>query len=385
MLERLVIVLLALNAIVLAMLLAVELTAGDDAGVAVVVEPVAEPARVESAVGEEDQASPGQSGVEAPTDVASRQSPPPAEHSEVSEPPTGEPSGVLDRPPVPDRFAPASNEVEPEAKELGAAVVHRLTNYEVGTSLTDVVDTLPPVDAPHRESTASEAARVHHPEMWSRGTVEYVQNGGHLAGRISLIIVVRQDLGMEGDAAPVRSETRTMEIRLAQAESGEWALETVASTGGTPVMRPDDLAPLAAAVVDHDRIDLPDTAVWDIYAGGVNAGLLSMMLDLAERTPFSVAVFGTGHSYNVFGTDRVSNHSVGQAVDIYQVGSERVIDGHDPTSATRAASDWVVSRRDIKEFGSPWRFPDAVAHTFTNEVHHDHIHIGVYPATGESA
>ena len=38
-----------------------------------------------------------------------------------------------------------------------------------------------------------------------------------------------------------------------------------------------------------------------------------------------------------------------------------------------------MSRYDIREFGSPWRFPDAVAHTFTNEVHHDHLHIGVHP------
>ena len=59
--------------------------------------------------------------------------------------------------------------------------------------------------------------------------------------------------------------------------------------------------------------------------------------------------------------------------------SELVIDSHDTTSSIHAISEWLVSRLDIVEFGSPWLFEDAVAHTFTNEVHHDHLHVGVYP------
>ena len=58
--------------------------------------------------------------------------------------------------------------------------------------------------------------------------------------------------------------------------------------------------------------------------------------------------------------------------------TELVIDSHHEASEFYAISEWIVERYDIKEFGSPWRFPDAVAHTFTNEVHHDHLHIGVY-------
>lgn len=383
-LRRLVAALVVLNALVLAMLLAVELTADEDAEAVVAVDRTDEPARVQSAADRGDAAVSIEEVAEPPVDPAAPAAVPPQGPSDVDESPAGEPGSGLDPPPVPELFVAAGNEVQPEAKEMGAMVVHRLTNYEVGSSLTEVLATLPVVDPAHGESTASEAARVHHPEMWSRGTVEYVQNGGHLDGRISLIIVVRQELGIEGEPEPVHTETRTMEVRLAEVDSGAWTLETVASTGGSPISRPDDLSALAAAVVDHDRIDLPDTGVWDIYAGDVNPGLLAMMLDLAEQTPYSVVVFGTGHAYNVFGTDRVSNHSVGQAVDIYKLGPERVIDAHDPTSGTYAVSEWVVSRTDIKEFGSPWRFTDAVAHAFTNEVHHDHLHIGVYPAPNGS-
>lgn len=360
------------------MLLAVESTADDDVVAVAAVERSDEASRGGRTVDRGDVGVPLAEAAEASADPASPAAVPLEQLPDVDEAPARETASDLDPPPIPDLFVAAANEVQPEAKEMGAMVVHRLTNYEAGSSLPEVFATLPTVDPAHEESTASEAAVVHHSEMWSRGTVEYVQNGGHLNGRISLIIVVRQDLGIPGESEPVRSEVRTMEIRLAEAESGAWTLETVASTGGSPISRPADLSALAAAVVDHDRIDLPDTGVWDIYAGDVNPGLLAMMLDLAEQTPYSVVVFGTGHAYNVFGTDRVSNHSVGQAVDIYRFGSERVIDAHDPTSATYAVSEWVVSRGDIKEFGSPWRFPDAVAHTFTNDVHHDHVHIGVY-------
>ena len=216
--------------------------------------------------------------------------------------------------------------------------------------------------------------------MWSRGTVEYAQLGGHLNGKISLIVVVEQALGVEGNGVPERIEKRTMDIRLARGETGAWEFEAVASAGGEPIERPADLSPLAAAVVDNPRIDLPDTGIWDIYHGWIDPATLSVMHDIAAVTPYSVVVLQTGHSYNVFETNRVSNHSVGRAVDIYKLETELVIDAHDERSQFYSLSEWLVTRDDLKEFGSPWRFPDAVVHTFTNEVHHDHLHIGVFPA-----
>ncbi len=283
-------------------------------------------------------------------------------------------------PAYPEPFEPTANEVQPEAKHLGALVTQIITTYEVDSSLDDVLATVPPVESDFFDAMVVEVQAVHHPGMWSRGTVEYVQMGGHRDGRISMIVVIRQDLGREGSTAPERVETRTMEVRLAGSATDGWELETIASTGGSPVERPADLHPLAAAVVDHPRIDLPDTGAWDIYNGYINLQLLQVMLDIADRTPYAVVVLQTGHSYNVFGTNRVSNHSIGRAVDIYKLESELVIDSHEPSSSYfYVLSEWVVWRYDIKEFGSPWLFPDAVARTFTDEVHHDHLHIGVLP------
>ncbi len=279
-------------------------------------------------------------------------------------------------PPYPDPFEPLPNEVQADAKRLGAAVAHQITNYGSDSSALELAAGVT-ADPARAEALAQEGTTVHHPGMWSRGTTEYAQLGGHRDDRISVMVVIRQELGREGSADVERVETRTMDVRLARGDSGAWEFEELASAGGQPVARPANLSPLAASVVDDPRIDLPDTAIWDIYSGQTDPALHQVMLDIAERTPYSVIVLKTGHPYFVFGTDRVSNHTVGRAVDIHEMNSELVIDSHDTTSSIYALSEWLVSRLDIKEFGSPWLFEDAVAHNFTDEVHHDHLHVGV--------
>ena len=373
----------ALNMLVVAALLVVTVRSGDDATAA----PTADaPARAV------DQ-TPTTATTLVSADVVGTEVAGDVEYADALTPPANEadpipvrevPVAVVEGPPAyPEPWKATVNEVQPEAKELGSLVAHLITNYETDTTLNGLLGTLPSVGEDFATQVVQETQRVHHAGMWSRGTVEYAQLGGHLNGRISIIVVVRQELGHEGEGEPERVEKRTMEIRLHRSEVGAWELETIATSGGSPVARPDDLSERAAAVVDHDRIDLPDTGVWDIYAGLIDEQLLWVMLDIAERTPYKVVVLQTGHSYNVFGTNRVSNHSVGRAVDIYMLETEVIIDAHDPSSAFYALSEWIVSRYDIREFGSPWKFPDAVAHTFTNEVHHDHLHIGVqsYPTS----
>jgi len=358
--KRLVQVLAALNVMLLVLLVLLKATSGDDSSVD------ASAARNASAapVTTEPAGDAGAQEAPAPTN----------DGGEATEEGAGAGSGA---PPYPVPFVPTVNEVQPEAKELGSLVAYVITNYEADATIDDVLTTLP-VAPDGAESLILQVQAVHHPGMWSRGTVEYAQLGGHLDGRISIIVVVRQELGFEGSNQIERTETRTMDVRLVRAESGAWLFEDIASSGGAPLDRPEDLSPLAAAVVDHERIDLPDTGVWDIYAGYIDPAVLQLMLDIADRTPYSVVVLQTGHSYHVFGTNRVSRHSVGKAVDIHLLESELVVDSHDPSSAFYALSEWLVTRDDIKEFGSPWLFPDAVVHTFTNEVHHDHLHIGVY-------
>lgn len=374
--RRLVVAFNRLNLVVLAMLAAVTLLPdGDDPAETATASPgsadESDPEGTASVPTTEPTADPVENEVNGAID----------EPDEPAEPAADEPAVAAEPPPHPEPWEPTVNEPQPDAKRMGALVAHLVTNYEADSSLADVLATLPPASL--IDGLVSEVDVVHHPGLWSRGTVEYVQNGGHLNGRISLIVVIRQDIGFAGTSEAQHTETRVMEVRLARDAANEWSLETIATTGGVPAERPADLSDVAAAVVDHDRIDLPDTAAWDIYRGFIDRQLLQVMLDIAERTPYSVVVMQTGHSYNVFGTERVSNHSVGRAVDIYKLEADLVVDSHDTSSDFHALAEWIVARHDIREFGSPWGFPDAVAHTFTNEVHHDHLHIGVnpYPAS----
>ena len=293
--------------------------------------------------------------------------------------PTPSPTAIAaPPPPFPSPFEPAPNEAQADAKKMGAAVAYRLTNYWPDSSPTELATGVT-VDSARVDALIAAAEPVHHPGMWSRGTIEYAQLGGHLNGGISIMVVVRQELGTEGVEEYDRAETRTMDVRLVRNRYGAWTFDELASAGGEPEDRPADLSPLAASVVDDPRIDLPDSALWDIYSGHTDPALLQVMADIAERTPYAVVVLHTGHPDNVFGTDRVSNHTVGRAVDIHELDSARVIDSHDIASSTYALAEWLASRPDIKELGSPWLIEDAIAHTFTNEVHHDHLHIGVFP------
>jgi hypothetical protein len=80
----------------------------------------------------------------------------------------------------------------------------------------------------------------------------------------------------------------------------------------------------------------------------------------------------------VFETDRVSHHTVGQAVDINRIGDLLVIDDRDPDSATRAIVGWLFVHPDVLELGSPWDLDGpASSLSFTDAVHQDHIHLAV--------
>jgi hypothetical protein len=168
--------------------------------------------------------------------------------------------------------------------------------------------------------------------------------------------------------------TRTLDLRLRRA-GGRWVLDQLASIGGDPVPRPARLPAAARLVLDDRRIQLPDSARWDIHRGAVSERLLRTMRAMAERQPYAVTVLVSGHPANVFGTSRRSNHTAGRAVDIYAIGGRLVVHQHQgDTSASRLAR-WLDGR-PISELGSPWPLPGGDARSFTNTVHRDHLHVG---------
>lgn len=286
--------------------------------------------------------------------------------------PSSAPSESLQPPPAvepPDALS--DSELERGLKEFAVAVAHALTNYEADEAPEDLVARLPERTSPDAGMPAVLA--LHHEASWSRGRIVYPQFGGLLPERASVMIVVEQTIGTP---AGVRTETRALDIRVGRDAEG-WIFESLASDGGEPVPRPDVLSPQAAAVLDNPRIELPDTARWDIHAGRVAPELLALMARAAEEKPFGVIVFDTGHPWNIFGTDRMSDHSRGVAVDVHRIGDRLVIDDRAEGSVTHRFVQWLYDQPDLANVGSPWALDGFGGRSFTDLLHQDHLHIAV--------
>lgn len=276
-------------------------------------------------------------------------------------------------PPLPAAWTAPEGEVLPNAKTAAAAVVHALTNHEVGTTPQDVAEAVAGDPAQVR-ALAAAATNLVDPERWSRGAVRYGQLGGLGDDAVSVMVVVEQRRGRGGEVEQV--ETRTLDVRL-RLEDDAWAFDGLASDGGPVVPRPDQLSEAAAAVLDDPRIHLTDSNRWDIHAGGVHPDLLALLLQIADRTEIGVVTFTRGHPVNVFGTDRRSNHTRGRAVDIHRVGEGLVVDQREEGSPAHDLVRFLYDQTDVPELGSPWALDGFGGRSFTDVVHADHLHVAV--------
>jgi hypothetical protein len=272
---------------------------------------------------------------------------------------------------APPTFEPARGEVLVQAKRVAGQAVQRLTTYSAETSQKAAAAALL---GPRRDPDAlvKAAAPLFVPGATSVGEVVYAQLGGLTASAAAVMVILRQTVSDANGQTTVT--TRTLDVRLRRS-GGRWVLDKLASAGGGPAARPADLSQAARAVLDDRRIQLPDSARWDIHRGLVDQRLLRLMEAMAKRHPYAVAVLVSGHPRNVFGTNRRSNHSAGRAVDVYAVAGRPVVSQRGRGSAAYRLAGWLDDAGPT-ELGSPWRFADGGARSFTNTVHRDHIHIG---------
>lgn len=307
----------------------------------------------------------------APTSPApTATSAPPASPSPTASP---TPTNAAPTPPLAVRdWAAPEGEVHRAIKEMAAEVALALTTYDAGTDAGRIAGRV--VDGTTRRNQLVRAAAVlHHDDRWSRGRIVYPQMGGLSDDAASVMVVIEQTTA--GAGVPVRVETRTLDVRLSRDE-GTWRFDRLASDGGPPEPRPGDLSPAASAVLDDPRIDLPDSARWDIHRGQVSPTLLAVMADLADQTPYGVVTLAAGHPRNVFGTDRRSSHTRGHAVDIHVLGDERVVDGRtSDDTRTREVVQWLYDDPRVTNVGSPWSLDGYGGRSFTDPVHQDHLHV----------
>jgi len=261
------------------------------------------------------------------------------------------------------------NETHPNAKRLASQVSLALTTYSAGETTQQIAERLEFAGAAAPEL----AATLHIPGAWSQGRIIYPQLGGLGTNAASVMVVVEQ---MVGTAEGIQVFIRTLDVRLALSGSS-WRFADLASIGGTLITEPATPSPQALAVLNNPRIEMPDSARWDILSGAISPDLLAVMSRLAERTPFGVVTLSQGHPYEVFGTDRQSDHTRGRAVDIYRLSDTLVIDGRADRSAVHQTVQWLYQQPEIRQIGSPWALDGVGGKSFTDRLHQDHLHVAV--------
>lgn len=303
-----------------------------------------------------EDAAPRPPGVEA---AAPTTAPPSSSRSTTTVPPA---------PPAFAPFTPAAGEPEPEAKRRAANLVQALMTYERGGGTAARAQAIA-VQFGIDPGLSEAAAPLLSPEEASSGEIIYPQLGGLTADAASVMVVVRQHLV---GAAGSREVSRTVGVRLTNA-AGAWAVTGLEALGdsGPPATPPAD--PAVAAVLGNERIELPDTARWDMAAGRVDSRVVQLLAALANQWRLGVTTLATGHPVEVFGTDRMSNHTRGRAVDIWAIdGTSVEAQRADPAAVIAVAQ--AASAAGVTELGSPWVLE--LPGSFTDIVHQDHLHLG---------
>ena len=279
-------------------------------------------------------------------------------------------------------FEPARADVYRDIKRPAGRFVQALAGAAIGLSVDDAVEQALAAsrggdprssDATTARATRSVAEQLHPTNDVHTATVINAQlsglppaDGRPIAG---VMVVCRQEF------ADGRVVTRTVDVRLTK-QGGEWHVNGLPSAGGTPVRRPRTLSRAAVAVLDNPRIELPDSARWDIHAGVVEDRLLTLMASMAAQFPYAVTCLRNGHPEHVFATNRTSNHTVGRGVDIWRVGNDIVAaQRNDKRSAAYKMTSKLYAEGVVMELGSPWDFDAGVDLSFTNDVHLDHLHV----------
>jgi hypothetical protein len=143
------------------------------------------------------------------------------------------------------------------------------------------------------------------------------------------------------------------------------------SSGLDPAQRAD-----VASLLKSSNLTLSSAARSDLAAGTVDPRVVRLLAAAAATHRIAVSVIRTGHDQFVAGTDRISNHFYGRAVDISSV------DGAAVSPANNAAFDLALAilasppslRPD--ELGSPWPGLSQFAGAFSDAAHQNHLHVG---------
>lgn len=282
----------------------------------------------------------------------------------------------------PQPYVPLAQEPLPQSKQVAADFVLAITTRTRGQQPADAFAAAAAFTGTGFQGDRALAiAAPLFIEPVSAGDIVYPQFAGLSpltadARRAAIMVVVRQRI-----LTPAGTSTQTVrvcDVRL-EVQEGSWRVVELASIGGEPVDRPAGLDPRAVRVLDDARIELPDTARWDVHAGRISLDLLDVLAVAAASAPVAVTVLRSGHPPNVFATTRISNHTQGKAVDVWRIGGQPVVATGAATGPARAVLDAALGDRRLRQAGSPEGsdLDGAKRRSFTDLVHSDHLHLAV--------
>lgn len=264
---------------------------------------------------------------------------------------------------LPEPWIPSTpGEPEQEAKAAATRALQVLATYAAGDGTLEAARKR--LAAAGEEPAFADAAGVLlDPARPGSIKIVYPQLGGLEPTEASVMVIAR--------FAATTTVTRTVDVRVARGPGG-WRATAIASVGGTAPPSPQP-STAALALIDDARVEVPDSARWDLEAGLVDDRVVELVRALAVDHELAITVFGTGHPANVFGTDRTSNHTAGRGVDIWAIDGRPVAaQRDDPVIPSIIEQSLALGATEI---GAPIDTDGRGGVVFTNTVHHDHLHL----------
>lgn len=276
-------------------------------------------------------------------------------------------------------FVASPLDVNGQVKEAAARFVQRVGTWGApgpGDATTRVVDA---GYAPDMAATAAPLLDV--PAQEATTTIVYPQYGGLTDAAASVMVLARQQLRTD-----TGEQTREvlLDVRVRPQPDGNWEVTSVVDPPRpeyAPV-RAGGPTDLGRAVLDDPRTRIPEPGRADITDRRVNDPILAVLDVLARTYELDVHVFVTGHPGTVFPTTKLSNHTVGRAVDVRAINGRPVVEipRDDPVIAEFMAA---AGRAGATEVGGP--IVPAGTGFFTDDVHQDHFHLGITPTKPPAA
>jgi hypothetical protein len=162
----------------------------------------------------------------------------------------------------------------------------------------------------------------------------------------------------------------TFDVRLVQAQP-HWKVTEIHPSAPGPAVT--TLSASATQVLADTRIHLPPAGLADIKSGNVHDSVLQTLQALSADHDLTVSVVRSGHPIYVFGTNRLSDHPQGRAVDVWQIDGHAVVD---PATSTSLVDNFMRRAAALGSYnvGGPRQLSGS--QFFSDRTHHDHVHIG---------